>query len=122
MGVVLEDRMLLALAAIGFLYLLRLVYLVVRWCFGSIATSSNLPNLSPGHYPLLLPAQVKFHDVSPILDLLVATDKKVFPKYDVLGWYSTGSDVQDSDMHIHRVVSSEKFEAFHACFKYLLCI
>ena len=53
---------------------------------------------------------------------LVATDKKVFPKYDVLGWYSTGSDVQDSDMHIHKAVSSEKFEAFHACFKYLLCI
>ncbi|KAG0624917.1 hypothetical protein M758_2G013900 [Ceratodon purpureus] len=30
--------------------------------------------------------------------------KKVFPKYDVLGWYSTGSDVQDSDMHIHKAL------------------
>ncbi|CAM6033028.1 unnamed protein product [Sphagnum compactum] len=28
--------------------------------------------------------------------------KKVFPKYDVLGWYSTGSDIQDSDMLIHK--------------------
>jgi hypothetical protein len=33
------------------------------------------------------------------------TDKKVFPKYDVLGWYSTGSDIQDSDILIHKAVS-----------------
>ncbi|GLJ08271.1 hypothetical protein SUGI_0085330 [Cryptomeria japonica] len=28
--------------------------------------------------------------------------KKVFPKHDILGWYSTGSDAQESDMQIHR--------------------
>lgn len=33
MGAVMEDRMLLALAAIGFLYVLRLVYLVVPWFY-----------------------------------------------------------------------------------------
>ncbi|CAK9232276.1 unnamed protein product [Sphagnum jensenii] len=31
--------------------------------------------------------------------------KKVFPKYDVLGWYSTGSDIQDSDMLIHKALT-----------------
>lgn len=30
--------------------------------------------------------------------------KKVFPQYDVLGWYSTGADVQDSDMQIHKAL------------------
>ena len=33
-------------------------------------------------------------------------DKKVFPKYDILGWYSTGSDIQETDMQIHKTVSS----------------
>ncbi|KAG0595469.1 hypothetical protein M758_UG168900 [Ceratodon purpureus] len=33
MGAVLEDRMLLGLAAVGFLYILRLVYLVVPWFY-----------------------------------------------------------------------------------------
>jgi len=47
---------------------------------------------------------------------LVVTDKKVFPKYDVLGWYSTGSDVQDSDMHIHKAVG---FQTFYLSFMYL---
>jgi len=28
--------------------------------------------------------------------------KKVFPKYDILGWYSTGSDVKETDMQIHK--------------------
>lgn len=32
-------------------------------------------------------------------------DKKVFPQFYVLGWYSTGTDAQESDMHIHRAVS-----------------
>jgi hypothetical protein len=32
---------------------------------------------------------------------MVLTDDKVFPEYDVLGWYSNVSDIQDSDMHIH---------------------
>ena len=31
-------------------------------------------------------------------------DKKVFPKYDILGWYSTGSDIQETDMQIHKTV------------------
>eukprot|EP00249_Psilotum_nudum_P013428 c24330_g1_i1 orf=506-1411(-) len=30
--------------------------------------------------------------------------KKVFPKYDILGWYSTGCDVQDADMQIHKAL------------------
>lgn len=32
-------------------------------------------------------------------------DKKVFPNFYILGWYSTGSDAQESDMQIHRAVS-----------------
>lgn len=32
-------------------------------------------------------------------------DKKVFPDFYVLGWYSTGSDATESDMHIHKAVS-----------------
>jgi COP9 signalosome complex subunit 6 len=32
-------------------------------------------------------------------------DKKVFPDFYVLGWYSTGSDVHDTDMQIHKAVS-----------------
>ncbi|CAI7813703.1 unnamed protein product [Closterium sp. NIES-54] len=30
--------------------------------------------------------------------------KKVFPKYDVLGWYSTGTDVRPADMHVHKAL------------------
>lgn len=30
--------------------------------------------------------------------------KKVFPKYDILGWYSTGSDIQETDMQIHKAL------------------
>ncbi|XP_022892222.1 COP9 signalosome complex subunit 6a-like [Olea europaea var. sylvestris] len=33
--------------------------------------------------------------------------KKVFPHFYVLGWYSTGGDAQESDMHIHKAVSSD---------------
>ena len=29
----------------------------------------------------------------------------VFPKYDILGWYSTGSNVKEIDMQIHKSVS-----------------
>jgi hypothetical protein len=35
-------------------------------------------------------------------------DKKVFPDFFVLGWYSTGSDVQETDMLIHKAVSTLK--------------
>ncbi len=31
----------------------------------------------------------------------IVTDNTVFPKYDVLGWYSTGADVLPSDTAIH---------------------
>lgn len=31
--------------------------------------------------------------------------KQVFPKLDVVGWYATGSELQDADMHMHRKVS-----------------
>ncbi|XP_020083308.1 COP9 signalosome complex subunit 6a [Ananas comosus] len=30
--------------------------------------------------------------------------KKVFPNYYILGWYSTGTDAQESDMQIHRAL------------------
>ncbi|CAI0396964.1 unnamed protein product [Linum tenue] len=30
--------------------------------------------------------------------------KKVFPNFYVLGWYSTGSDAEESDMHIHKAL------------------
>ncbi|XP_031491248.1 COP9 signalosome complex subunit 6a-like [Nymphaea colorata] len=30
--------------------------------------------------------------------------KKVFPNYYILGWYSTGSDAQESDMQIHKAL------------------
>jgi len=29
----------------------------------------------------------------------------VFPDFYILGWYSTGSDAEESDMHIHKAVS-----------------
>jgi hypothetical protein len=41
---------------------------------------------------------------------VVSADKKVFPDFYVLGWYSTGSDVQDTDMLIHKAVSSLVFK------------
>ncbi|XP_047339253.1 COP9 signalosome complex subunit 6a-like [Impatiens glandulifera] len=30
--------------------------------------------------------------------------KRAFPNYYVLGWYSTGNEAQDSDMHIHKAL------------------
>jgi len=30
--------------------------------------------------------------------------RKVFPTYEILGWYSTGSDVQPSDLEIHQQI------------------
>ncbi|XAR56861.1 hypothetical protein NMG60_11037482 [Bertholletia excelsa] len=30
--------------------------------------------------------------------------KKVFPHFYILGWYSTGSEAQESDMHIHKAL------------------
>lgn len=35
---------------------------------------------------------------------LFFSDKKVFPHFYILGWYSTGSDAEESDMHIHKAV------------------
>ncbi|KAJ7568300.1 hypothetical protein O6H91_01G026700 [Diphasiastrum complanatum] len=40
----------------------------------------------------------------PFLELKQEQYRKVFPKYDILGWYSTGSDVQDNDMQIHKAL------------------
>ena len=31
-------------------------------------------------------------------------DKKVFPKLDVIGWYSTGLQLQDADLNLQHVV------------------
>ena len=33
-----------------------------------------------------------------------AADKQVFPNLDIVGWYATGEDVNEADMHIHRKV------------------
>ncbi|KAL8147020.1 hypothetical protein AgCh_004656 [Apium graveolens] len=33
---------------------------------------------------------------------MIGADKKVFPNFYILGWYSTGSDAQESDMIIHK--------------------
>ncbi|CAH1412667.1 unnamed protein product [Lactuca virosa] len=30
--------------------------------------------------------------------------KKVFPNFYILGWYSTGADAEESDMHIHKAL------------------
>ena len=33
-----------------------------------------------------------------------APDKKVFPKFDVVGWYSTGAELLDADIELQRTV------------------
>lgn len=38
----------------------------------------------------------------PFLQTKMEQYKKVFPLYDILGWYSTGSDLLPSDMLIHK--------------------
>eukprot|EP00850_Spirogloea_muscicola_P014911 SM000110S18918 [mRNA] locus=s110:322120:324920:+ [translate_table: standard] len=38
------------------------------------------------------------------LETKIEQYKKVFPKYDVLGWYSTGTSVEDADMQVHRAL------------------
>jgi len=35
---------------------------------------------------------------------LARADKKVFPKLDVVGWYSTGVALQDADMKLQQAV------------------
>ncbi|KAG5021157.1 hypothetical protein JHK87_017012 [Glycine soja] len=39
-----------------------------------------------------------------IADKCGQCDKKVFPHFYILGWYSTGSDAEESDMHIHKAL------------------
>ncbi|KAL8160168.1 hypothetical protein V2J09_001705 [Rumex salicifolius] len=38
----------------------------------------------------------------PFLEKKQELYKKVFPNFYILGWYSTGSDAHESDMHIHK--------------------
>ncbi|OIS99177.1 PREDICTED: COP9 signalosome complex subunit 6a-like [Nicotiana attenuata] len=40
----------------------------------------------------------------PFLEKKQELYKKVFPNFYILGWYSTGSDAQESDMHIHKAL------------------
>ncbi|KAK8497649.1 hypothetical protein V6N12_042837 [Hibiscus sabdariffa] len=40
----------------------------------------------------------------PFLEKKQELYKKVFPHFYILGWYSTGSDAQESDMHIHKAL------------------
>ncbi len=35
---------------------------------------------------------------------LLLADKQTFPKLDTVGWYSTGSEVEEADMQIHKMV------------------
>lgn len=35
---------------------------------------------------------------------VLLADKQTFPKLDTVGWYSTGSDVDEGDMQIHKMV------------------
>lgn len=37
---------------------------------------------------------------------ILLADKQTFPKLDTVGWYSTGSDVDEGDMQIHKMVNS----------------
>ncbi len=42
-----------------------------------------------------------------MLDLVLFSchaDKQTFPQQDVVGWYATGSEITDVDMHIQRKV------------------
>lgn len=58
----------------------------------------------PGRLPCpLLTATSDAHADFPFLPWLSA-DKKVFPTIDVVGWYSSGSELQDEDMQIHKLV------------------
>ncbi|XP_042514052.1 COP9 signalosome complex subunit 6a-like [Macadamia integrifolia] len=45
----------------------------------------------------------------PFLEKKQELYKKVFPNFYILGWYSTGNDAQESDMSIHKAVSSRIF-------------
>jgi len=38
------------------------------------------------------------------LGLTALTDKKVFPKLDIVGWYGTGAVLQDADLVLQRTV------------------
>ncbi|XP_057453833.1 COP9 signalosome complex subunit 6a-like [Lotus japonicus] len=40
----------------------------------------------------------------PFLEKKQELYKKVFPHFYILGWYSTGSDAEESDMNIHRAL------------------
>ncbi|GMH05899.1 hypothetical protein Nepgr_007739 [Nepenthes gracilis] len=40
----------------------------------------------------------------PFLEKKQELYKKVFPHFYILGWYSIGSEVQESDMHIHKAL------------------
>uniref|UniRef100_A0A2P2KXX6 COP9 signalosome complex subunit 6 n=1 Tax=Rhizophora mucronata TaxID=61149 RepID=A0A2P2KXX6_RHIMU len=40
----------------------------------------------------------------PFLEKKQELYKKVFPHFYILGWYSTGSDAQESDMHFHKAL------------------
>ncbi|CAJ2638586.1 unnamed protein product [Trifolium pratense] len=40
----------------------------------------------------------------PFLEKKQELYKKVFPHFYILGWYSTGSDAEEADMHIHKAL------------------
>ncbi len=42
---------------------------------------------------------------SSLAIVLLLTDKQVFAKLDVVGWYATGARVEDVHMQIHRKAS-----------------
>lgn len=42
-------------------------------------------------------------------------DKKVFPKFDVVGWYSTGAELQDADLELQRTVRADAPSPAFSC-------
>jgi len=53
------------------------------------------------------PTNLHFHLICLTHHVSISNaDKKVFPNFFILGWYSTGSDAQESDMQIHKAVNS----------------
>ena len=46
---------------------------------------------------------------------MLPVDKQVFPNLDVVGWYTTGSEITEADMQIHRKVGPTSICAPSSC-------
>ena len=52
--------------------------------------------------------------------LIFCSDKKVFPNLYILGWYSTGSETQESNMNIHNPQSCKFSTLLFVCLFFLV--